>query len=51
MLFRQPDLLDDPFLSTSYERLASGRTTAILVYTGDASNPRQPPAISSGTSP
>ncbi|MEZ4523364.1 MAG: MMPL family transporter [Thermomicrobiales bacterium] len=38
VLFRQPDLLDDPFLSTSYERLASGRTTAILVYTGDASN-------------
>lgn len=38
LLYRNPDNLDDPFLSISFDRLASEHTTAVLVYTRDASN-------------
>ncbi len=37
-LYQRPDLLSDPFLGTTYDRLASGNTTAVLVYTRDPSN-------------
>ena len=38
LLYRNPDNLDDPFLSTTFERLAAERTTAVLVYTRGPSN-------------
>ncbi|CAN5762921.1 MMPL family transporter [soil metagenome] len=38
LLYRRPELLDDPFLTTSFDRLAAEHTTAILVYTRDPSN-------------
>ncbi len=38
LLYRRPEMLDDPFLASSYQRLAAANTTAVLVYTRDASN-------------
>ncbi len=38
LLYRDPASLDDPFLSLTFDRLASKDTTAMLVYTRDPSN-------------